>query len=61
MEQARAEWDRISEELATTERSIEVEQTRLEQLSVQGQRLDKDQQRHHDERQALSFAEVERG
>ncbi len=59
MEQARAEWERISEELAAAARSIEVEDTRLEQLAAQGQRLEKEEQKHQDERQALSFAEVE--
>ena len=59
MEQARGEWERISEELAAAARSIEVEDTRLEQLGAQGQRLEKEQQRHLDDRQALSFAEVE--
>jgi chromosome segregation protein len=59
MEQARAEWERISEELAAAARSIEVEDTRLEQLAAQGQRLDKEQQKNFDERQALSFAEIE--
>jgi chromosome segregation protein len=58
-EQARASWDRMSEELSSAERSIHVEDTRLEQLAAQGQRLEKEQQKHHDERQALSFAGVE--
>ncbi len=59
MEQARGEWERINEDLAAAARLIEVEDTRLEQLAAQGQRLEKEQQKHHDERQALSFAEVE--
>jgi chromosome segregation protein len=59
MEQARAQWERLSEDLAAAERSIHGEDTRLEQLAAQGQRLEKEQQKHHDERQALSFAEVE--
>jgi chromosome segregation protein len=59
MEQARAEWERISEELAAAARAIEVEDTRLEQLAAQGQRLEKEQQKNYDERQARSFAEVE--
>ncbi len=59
MEQARAQWERINEDLAAAERSIHVEDTRLEQLAAQGQRLEKEQQKHHDERQALSFADVE--
>jgi chromosome segregation protein len=59
MEQARAEWERINEELAAAARAIEVEDTRLEQLAAQGQRLEKEQQKNRDERQALSFTEVE--
>jgi chromosome segregation protein len=59
MEQARAEWDRISEDLAAAARSIEVEDTRLEQLAAQGQRLEKEQHKHQAEREALSSAEVE--
>jgi chromosome segregation protein len=59
MEQARAQWERINEDLAAAERSIHVEDTRLEQLAAQGQRLEKEQQKHHDERHALSFAEIE--
>jgi chromosome segregation protein len=58
-EQARAQLARVSEELATTERSIHVEDTRLEQLAAQGQRLEKEQQRNRDERAALSFGDVE--
>ncbi len=59
MEQARAQWERVSEDLAAAERSIHGEDTRLEQLAAQGQRLDKEQQRNRDEREALSFADVE--
>jgi chromosome segregation protein len=59
MEQARAEWERSGEDLAAAGRSIDVEDTRLEQLAAQGQRLDKERQKHRDERQALSFAELE--
>ncbi|RPI60525.1 MAG: chromosome segregation protein SMC, partial [Lysobacterales bacterium] len=59
MEQARSQWERISDELSATERSIHVEDTRLEQLAAQSQRLDKEQQRNRDEREALSFAGVE--
>jgi chromosome segregation protein len=58
-EQARTQWERLSEELGAAERSIQVEDTRLEQLSSQSQRLEKEQQKNADERQALSFAEVE--
>jgi chromosome segregation protein len=59
MEQARAQWERSSEDLAAAERSIHVEDTRLEQLAAQGQRLAKEQQKNQDERLALSFADVE--
>ena len=58
-EQARTNWERVSEELAAAERSIHVEDTRLEQLASQSQRLDKELQKNQDERQALSFADVE--
>jgi len=58
-EQARTHWERVSEELAAAERSIHVEDTRLEQLASQSQRLDKELQKNQDERQALSFADVE--
>ncbi|HUQ52505.1 MAG TPA: chromosome segregation protein SMC [Gammaproteobacteria bacterium] len=59
MEQARAEWERLSEDLASAARSIEVEDTRLEQLTAQGQRIEKEQHRRQEERHALSSAEVE--
>jgi chromosome segregation protein len=59
MEQAREQWERLNEELATAERSIHVEDTRLEQLAAQGLRLEKEQQKHHDERQAWSFEVIE--
>src|SRR5262245_32244295 len=58
-EQTRTQWERISEELGAAERSIQVEDTRLEQLASQSQRLEKEQQKNADERQALSFSEVE--
>src|SRR5688572_17245075 len=58
-EQARTQWERLSEDLGAAERSIHVEDTRLEQLASQSQRLEKEQQKNADERQALSFAEVE--
>jgi chromosome segregation protein len=59
MEQWRERWERSSEELATAERSIHVEDTRLEQLAAQSQRLEKERQKQHDERSALSFEAVE--
>jgi chromosome segregation protein len=59
MEQWRLRWEQIGEELANAERSIEVESARLEQLTAQGQRLAKEQQRNSEERASLSFAEIE--
>ena len=59
MEQARAQWEKSGEELAVAERSIHGEDTRLEHLAAQAQRLAKEQERNQSERQALSFAEVE--
>jgi chromosome segregation protein len=59
MEQWRERWEQIAEELATAERSTQVEDTRIEQLTAQGQRLDKERQRHAEERAGLSFAELE--
>jgi chromosome segregation protein len=58
-EQARVQLERVSEELATAQRSVHVEDTRLEQLAAQAQRLEKEQQRNHDERAVLSSADVE--
>jgi chromosome segregation protein len=59
MEQWRQRWEQIGEELAAAERAIEVEDTRLEQLTTQGQRLDKERQRHAEERASMSFEEIE--
>jgi chromosome segregation protein len=58
-EEARTHWERLSEELAAAERSMHVEDTRLEQLASQSQRLEKELQKNQDERQALSFADTE--
>ncbi len=59
MELWRERWEQIAEELATAERSTQVEDTRIEQLTAQGQRLDKERQRNAEERAGLSFAELE--
>src|SRR6185503_19674812 len=59
MEHWRERWERVGEELAAAERSVQVEDTRLEQLAAQGQRLEKERQRNREERDVLSFAEVE--
>ncbi|HET7608890.1 MAG TPA: chromosome segregation protein SMC [Gammaproteobacteria bacterium] len=58
-EQARTRWEQLSEELAAAERSMHVEDTRLEQLAAQSQRLEKELAKNQDERQALSFGDVE--
>ena len=59
MESWRERWERVSEELAATERASHVEATRLEQLTAQHERLAKEQQRQAEERAALSFADLE--
>jgi len=59
MEQWRERWERAGEDLAVAERGFDVENMRLEQLAAQGQRLEKEQEKHRDEREALSFAEIE--
>ena len=59
MEQWRASWERIGEDLGAAERAIGVEDARLEQLTAQGQRLEKEQQKHAEERATLTFGEIE--
>jgi chromosome segregation protein len=59
MEHWRVQWAQISDELATAERAIHVEDARLEQLTSQSQRLEKELQRRTEEREALSFEEIE--
>jgi chromosome segregation protein len=59
MEQWRERWEQIAEELAAAERAIHGEDTRLEQLAAQEQRLDKERQRLDEERWTLSSAEIE--
>jgi chromosome segregation protein len=59
MEQWRTRWEQSSEELAAVERAIEVESARLEQLDSQSQRLQKEKERHAEERAALSFVDLE--
>jgi chromosome segregation protein len=59
MEQWRSRWEQIGEELGGAERAIGVEDARLEQLTAQGQRLEKEQQRHSEERATITFGELE--
>ena len=59
MEQWRERWERAGEDLAAAERGFDVENMRLEQLAAQSQRLEKEQEKHREEREALSFAEIE--
>jgi chromosome segregation protein len=59
MEQWHDRWQKSGEELAAVERSIEVESTRAEQLDAQSQRLEKEKQKHIEERAALSFVDLE--
>jgi chromosome segregation protein len=59
MEQWRERWERIGDDLASAERAMHVEDTRIEQLTAQGQRLEKEQHKHADERASLSFGDIE--
>jgi len=59
MENWREDWDRVVGELAETDRSIEVEKARIEQLSTQRQRLERETEKFGAERAALSTAELE--
>ena len=58
-ERWREDWDRVTSELAETERSMEVEEARIEQLSTQRQRLERDTEKLGAERAGLSTAELE--
>jgi chromosome segregation protein len=59
MEQWRERWERAGEDLAAAERAFDVENMRLEQLAAQSQRLEKEREKHREERDALSFAQTE--
>ena len=59
MENWREDWDAAVGELAETDRSIEVEKARIEQLSTQRQRLERETEKFGAERAALSTAELE--
>ena len=58
-ERWREDWERVTGELAEAERSMEVEKTRIEQLSTQRQRLERDTEKLSAERTALSTVELE--
>ena len=58
-ERWREDSDRITGELAEAERAMEVEQARIEQLSTQRQRLEREAEKLGAERTALSIAELE--
>ena len=59
VENWREDWDRVVGALAETDRSIEVEKARIEQLSTQRQRLERETEKFGAERAALSTAELE--
>ncbi len=58
-ERWRTDWERVTGELSETERSVEVEKARIEQLSTQRQRLERETEKLGVERAALSTAELE--
>jgi chromosome segregation protein len=59
LESWRERTQQVGEELAAAERSTGVEDTLTEQLRVQGDRLEKERQRHAEERATLSTADIE--
>jgi chromosome segregation protein len=59
LEQWRERWEQIAEELAAAEGASKVEDTRIEQLAAQGQRLAKERQKQAEERASLSSTELE--
>ena len=59
LESWRERAQQLGEELAAAERSTGVEDTLTEQLRVQGDRLEKERQRHAEERATLSSADIE--
>jgi chromosome segregation protein len=59
LESWRERSQRFSEELSAAERSTGVEDTLSEQLRVQSDRLEKERQRHAEERATLSSADIE--
>ncbi len=59
MEQWRKAGEQLTEDLASAERAMHVEDTRLEQLNSQNQRLQRERQKLTEEREAFSSADVE--
>ncbi|HEY5622748.1 MAG TPA: chromosome segregation protein SMC, partial [Gammaproteobacteria bacterium] len=56
----RLDWERVTGKLAETEQAREVEKARIEQLSTQRQRLEREGEKLGAEREGLSTAELER-
>ena len=59
MEEWRQSWQQLADELAANERAEHVEETRVEQLTGQQQRLEKELAKNAEERSALTFAVLE--
>lgn len=59
VEQWRASWERVTDALAESERLAEVEQTRIEQVQAQSERLDREAEKAGDERSTLSTTQLE--
>jgi chromosome segregation protein len=60
MESWRERWDQLAQTQADLERAVHVEQTRLEQLAMQQERLEREHAKHRTERDAMDFAALER-
>jgi chromosome segregation protein len=59
MELARASAERNAQEIATTERTVQVEDARIEQLAAQLERLERGYREQVSERETMSFAGLE--
>jgi chromosome segregation protein len=55
MDQHRAQWEQAMSELADTERAVEVEAARMEQLSARRERLSREHDEQRTERDAIEF------
>jgi chromosome segregation ATPase len=59
MERWREGWEEVASRLAETDRAIQVEEARIEQLSAQRERLERERQKIEAERAAVTSEELE--
>jgi chromosome segregation protein len=60
MERRRERWEQVAQDIADTERTAQVEDARIEQLSAQLERIQRTHREQSSERDGISFAELER-